>query len=45
MIAISGSGGLEEALVLPVWLVLPGAVISGLGGLAGSTARRLVRGC
>jgi hypothetical protein len=44
MNAISGSGGLEEALVLPVWLVLPGVVIGGIGGFAGATVNRLIRG-
>jgi len=43
MSSINGSGGLEEALVLPVWLVLPGVAISGIGGFAGATASRLVR--
>ena len=41
MTSISGSGGLEEALALPVWLILPGVVIGGVGGFAGATAHRL----
>src|SRR5262249_41118767 len=41
MTAINGSGGLEEALLLPIWLVLPGVVFSGLGGLLGAAAKRL----
>jgi hypothetical protein len=40
--AINGSGGLDEALLLPAWLMLPGLVVSGLGGLIGATAKRLV---
>jgi hypothetical protein len=44
MTAVSGSGGLEEAVLLPAFLVLPGIALSGMGGLAGATARRLVRG-
>lgn len=44
MNSISGSGGLVEALVLPLWLILPGVVIGGIGGLAGASVRRLVRG-
>jgi hypothetical protein len=43
MTAISGSGGLEEVLVLPAFLILPGGAIAGVGGLIGATARRLVR--
>ena len=43
MTAISGSGGLEEAVLLPAFLVLPGIALSGIGGLVGATARRLVR--
>ena len=44
MTSIRGSGGLEEALVLPVFLILPGVVISGIGGFVGATFKRLVRG-
>ena len=43
MTAIRGSGGLEEAFVLPVWLILPGGVIGGIGGFAGAAAKRVVR--
>jgi len=43
MTAIRGSGGLEEVFVLPVFLILPGVVIGGVGGVAGAAARRLVR--
>jgi hypothetical protein len=39
--AINGSGGLEEALLLPVWLILPGVALGGIGGLVGATAKRL----
>jgi hypothetical protein len=42
MTAISGSGGLEEALLLPAWLVLPGVAFGGVGGLVGATAKRMV---
>jgi hypothetical protein len=42
MTAIAGSGGLGEALFLPVWLVIPGVVISGLGGILGAGARRAI---
>jgi hypothetical protein len=41
--AINGSGGLEEALLLPFWLILPGLALGWIGGLAGVTAKRLVR--
>jgi hypothetical protein len=40
--AINGSGGLEEALVLPHLLILPGMVFGGIGGLLGATAKRLL---
>ncbi|MBZ5633495.1 MAG: permease prefix domain 2-containing transporter [Acidobacteriia bacterium] len=43
MAAIRGSGDLEESLVLPTFLILPGVAIAGVGGLLGATARRLVR--
>jgi hypothetical protein len=42
MTAIAGSGGLVEALFLPVWLVIPGVVISGVGGILGAGARRAI---
>ena len=41
MAAIAGSGGLSEALFLPAWLVIPGVVIAGLGGILGAGAKRL----
>jgi hypothetical protein len=44
MASISGSGGLEEALVLPLWLIPPAVAIGGIGGFAGATFNRLVRG-
>ena len=40
--AIDGSGGLEEAFVLPFFLVLPGVMLASFGGLLGAAARRLV---
>ena len=40
--AIKGSGDLEESLVLPIFLIVPGLLLGGLGGLLGATARRLV---
>ena len=43
MTSIRGSGGLEEALMLPVWLVLPGVAIAGVGGLVGAATKRLAR--
>jgi hypothetical protein len=42
MAAIHGSGGLGEALVLPVFLILPGIGLGGIGGVVGATARRLL---
>ena len=41
--AIKGSGGLDEALLLPAWLILPGIAFGGFGGLVGATAKRFVR--
>jgi len=43
MTAIRGSGGLEEDFVLPLFLILPGVVIGGVGGVVGATVRRLVK--
>jgi hypothetical protein len=40
--AIAGSGGLSEALFLPVWLVIPGVVIGGVGGILGAGVRRAI---
>jgi hypothetical protein len=39
--AIQGSGGLAEAFTLPVMMILPGAVLGTVGGLAGATIRML----
>ena len=39
--AVEGSGGLEEALVLPVLLIVPGLVVGATGGVIGGFARRL----
>lgn len=41
MNAISASGGLDEAFLLPAFLIVPGAVLGGIGGLAGAAAKRL----
>jgi hypothetical protein len=43
MTAIRGSGNLQESLVLPTFLILPGMLIAGVGGVAGATAKRLLR--
>jgi hypothetical protein len=43
MTAIRGSGDLQESLVLPTFLILPGVAIAGVGGVVGATAKRLVR--
>ncbi len=40
--AIAGSGGLGEAFLLPAWLMLPGAVIGGVGGFFGAGVRRAI---
>ena len=42
MRAIDGSGGLEEAFVLPAMLVLPGVVVGSVGGFLGAAAKRVV---
>lgn len=39
--AIRRSGGLAEALALPVMMVVPGMVVGAIGGALGITARRL----
>jgi hypothetical protein len=39
--AIRGSGGLGEVFALPWMLILPGALLGIIGGLAGDAARRL----
>jgi hypothetical protein len=41
MAAIRGSGGLGEALTLPVMMVLPGIVVGTVGGAVGATVKRL----
>ena len=43
MAAIQGSGGLEEALTLPLMLVVPGIVLGAVGGLFGSLTVRFSR--
>jgi len=43
MTAIRGSGDLQESLVLPTFLIVPGMGIAGVGGVVGAIARRLVR--
>jgi len=41
--AIQRSGGLPEALTLPVLLILPGLCLAGVGGIAGWLVRGFVR--
>ena len=43
MHAISASGGLDEAFLLPAIMVAPGFVIGGVGGLVGAGAKRFAR--
>jgi hypothetical protein len=43
MSAIARSGGIDEAFLLPAFLILPGIVLAGIGGLLGAGARRLSR--
>jgi hypothetical protein len=43
MSAIAASGGVGEAFVLPVMLILPGIVLGGIGGIAGAGTNRLWR--
>jgi hypothetical protein len=43
MNAISASGGLDEAFFLPAFLIVPGIVLGGIGGLVGAGAKRLSR--
>ena len=43
MTAIRGSGGLAEVFLLPTWLVVPGVVVGGIGGLLGAATRRMLR--
>lgn len=42
MTTIAGSGGLSEAFFLPVWLMIPGVIIAGLGGILAAGARRAI---
>jgi uncharacterized membrane protein YvlD (DUF360 family) len=42
--AIRGSGGLPEALTLPVLLIIPGAFLGAIGGVAGWIVREFVGG-
>jgi len=37
--AIAGSGGLDEAVVLPMLIILPGTLLGVIGGLCGAIAR------
>jgi hypothetical protein len=39
--AIHGSGGLGEVFVLPVMMILPGAMFGTIGGVVGATIQRL----
>ena len=41
MMAIQASGGLEEAFVLPVMLVLPGVLLGAVGGFFGGVFQRV----
>jgi hypothetical protein len=41
MQAIAGSGGLSEAFVLPIILIVPGTIFSGIAGLVGAGAKRV----
>jgi len=41
MRAISMSGGLDEAFLLPAFLIVPGIILGGIGGVVGAGARRL----
>ena len=43
MSAIAASGGLDEALFLPAFLIVPGIVLGAIGGLVGAGAKRLWR--
>lgn len=40
MAAMAGSGGLEEAFILPIMLVVPGTVIGTVGAVAAALGRR-----
>ena len=41
MQAIRASGGLVEVFTLPLLMVVPGAVLGAIGGIAGAAGRRL----
>ena len=41
MAAIRASGGLGEVFELPIMMILPGAVLGTIGGMAGATIKRL----
>ena len=43
MSAIAASGGLDEAFFLPAFLIVPGIVLGGIGGLVGAGAKLLLR--
>jgi hypothetical protein len=43
MAAIRGSGGLEEALTLPLVMILPGILLGTIGGFLGAAAKRVLR--
>ena len=43
MRAISASGGLDEAFLLPLILIVPGSILGGIGGLVGAGAKFLAR--
>ena len=43
MSAISASGGLDEAFLLPAILIVPGIVLGAVGGFVGAGAKRLSR--
>ena len=41
MKAVQDSGGLDEAVMFPIVLMLPGAILGGLGGVLGAGVKRL----
>lgn len=43
MSAIANSGGLDEAFLLPIFLIIPATTIGALGGLFGATARKIAK--
>jgi len=40
--AIRGSGGFEEVVILPLMMILPGALFGAFGGVAGAGLKRLL---